>query len=43
MREVEEVFVIDEELKVLREVIKIGRFEKCKNYVLVVGELCVIG
>nr|XP_058952093.1 uncharacterized protein K02A2.6-like [Pocillopora verrucosa] len=42
-REVEEASATDEELKVLREAIKTGRFEKCKNYAPAAGELCVIG
>ncbi|XP_022808778.1 uncharacterized protein K02A2.6-like [Stylophora pistillata] len=42
-REVEEASAADEELKVLREAIKTGRFEKCKEYAPAAGELCVIG
>ena len=42
-REVEEASAVDEELKTLREVIKTGRFEKCKAYAAAAGKLCVIG
>ncbi|PFX23612.1 Transposon Ty3-G Gag-Pol polyprotein [Stylophora pistillata] len=42
-REVEEASAANEELKVLREAIKTGRFEKCKEYAPAAGQLCVIG
>ena len=42
-RKVEEASAVDEELKVLREAIKTGRYEKCKSYAPAAGELCVIG
>ena len=42
-RKVEESSAVDEELKVLREAIKTGRYEKCKSYAPAAGELCVIG
>ena len=42
-RKVEEASAVDEELKVLREVMKTGRYEKCKAYAPAAGELCVIG
>ena len=42
-REVEEASATDEELTVLREAIKTGRFDQCKTYALAAGELCVIG
>ena len=41
-REVEEASAVDEELIVLREAIKTGRFEKCKAYSPAAGEVCVI-
>ena len=42
-RKVEEASAVDEELKVLREAIKTGRYEKCKAYATAAGKLCVIG
>ena len=42
-RKVEEASALDEELKILREAIKTGRYEKCKAYAPAAGELCVIG
>ena len=33
----------DEELIVLRQAIKTGRFDHCKTYAPAAGELCVIG
>ena len=38
-REVEETSAADEELEVLREAIKTGRYEKCKKYAPAAGEL----
>ena len=42
-RETEEASADDEELKEVRKAISTGRFEKCRQYMTVVGELCVIG
>ena len=42
-REIEEASADDEELKEVRKAIAMGRFEKCRQYMTVAGELCVIG
>ena len=42
-REIEKVSAEDEELKEVRKAIATGRFEKCRQYMTVAGELCVIG
>ena len=42
-REIEEASADDEELKEVRKAIVTGRFEKCRQYTTVAGELCVIG
>ena len=42
-REIEEASADDEELKEVRKAIATGRFEKCRQYMTVAGELCVIG
>ena len=42
-REIEEASADDEELREVRKAIATGRFEKCRQYTTVVGELCVIG
>ena len=42
-REIEEASADDEELKEVRKAIVTGRFEKCRQYMTVAGELCVIG
>ena len=42
-REVEEESATDEELTVLREAIRTGRFHQCKTNAPTAGELCVIG
>ena len=42
-REIEEVSADDEELRETRKAIATGRFEKCRQYMTVAGELCVIG
>ena len=42
-REIEEASAEDEELKLLRMAIKTGRFEECKNYRPIAGELCTYG
>ena len=39
-REVEEAFTMDEELTVLQDAIRTGRFEQYKAYTLPTGELC---
>ena len=41
--EIEEASADDEELKEVRKAIATGRFEKCRQYMTVAGELCVIG
>ena len=41
--EIEEASADDEELKEVRKAIVTGRFEKCRQYMTVAGELCVIG
>ena len=43
IREIEEASADDEELKEVRKAIATGRFEKCRQYMTVAGELCVIG
>ena len=42
-REKEEASADDEQLKEVRKAIATGRFEKCRQYMTVSGELCVIG
>ena len=42
-REIEEASADDEELKEVSKAIATGRFEKCREYMTVAGELCVIG
>ena len=42
-REIEEAAAADEELDEVRKAISSGRFENCKQYAPVAGELCVIG
>ena len=42
-REIEEASAVDEELIEVRRAIATGQFEKCKQYMAVAGELCVIG
>ena len=42
-REIEEASADDEELKKVRKAIATGRFERCRQYMTVAGELCVIG
>ena len=42
-REIEEASADDEELKEVRKAIATGWFEKCRQYMTEVGELCVIG
>ena len=42
-REIEEASADDEELKEVRKAIATGRFEKCRQYMTMAGELCVIG
>ena len=42
-REIEEASAIDEELVEVRKAIITGQFEKCKQYMAMAGELCVIG
>ena len=42
-REIEESSAVDEELIEVRRAIATGQFEKCKQYMAVAGELCVIG
>ena len=42
-RQVEEISKDDAELSDLREAIETGRYDKCKPYAPVAGELCVIG
>jgi len=42
-RQVEEASAMDVEMTVLREAIRMGRFEQCKAYAPTAGELCVIG
>ena len=42
-REIEEVSAVDEKLVEIRKAITTGQFEKCKQYMAVAGELCVIG
>ena len=42
-REIEEASAVDEELVEVRKAITTGQFEKCKQYMTVAGELCVIG
>ena len=41
-RQVEEISKDDAELSDLREAIETGRYDKCKPYAPVAGELCVI-
>ena len=41
--EIEEASADDEELKEVRKAIATGLFEKCRQYMTVEGELCVIG
>ena len=41
--EIEEASAVDEELIEVRRAIATGQFEKCKQYMTVAGELCVIG
>ena len=43
IHEIEEASADDEELKEVRKAIATGRFEKCRQYMTVAGELCVIG
>ena len=42
-REVEEASAVDEEMKKLRRAVQSGRYEECKAYAPVAGELCVFG
>ena len=42
-RKIEEASAVDEELIEVRRAIATGQFEKCKHYMAVAGELCVIG
>ena len=42
-REIEEASADDEELREVRKAIATGQFEKCRQYMTVAGELCVIG
>ena len=42
-REVEEASAMDEELTILKEAIRTGRFKQCKAYAPAAGELCVTG
>ena len=42
-REIEEASAVDEELVEVKKAISTGTFEKCKQYIAVAGELCVIG
>ena len=42
-REIEEASAADEELIEVRRAIQTGRFDNCKQYGVVSGELCVIG
>ena len=42
-REIEQASAADDELKEVREAINTGRFDKCKPYTAVAGELCIIG
>ena len=42
-REIEEASADDEEMKEVRKAIATGRFEKCRQYMTVAGELYVIG
>ena len=42
-REIEEASAVDEELVEVRKAITTGQFAKCKQYMAVAGELCVIG
>ena len=42
-REIEEASAVDEELVEVRKAITTGQFEKCKRYMAVAEELCVIG
>ena len=42
-REIEEASADDEELKEVSKAIATGQFEKCRQYMTVVGEMCVIG
>jgi len=41
-REIEEASAVDEELVEVRKAITTGQFEKCKQYMAVAGELCVM-
>ena len=41
--EIEEASAIDEELMEVKKSIESGCFDKCKQYTLVAGELCIIG
>ena len=42
-REIEEASADDEELSLVRQALEKGRFDTCKQYTLVAGELCMIG
>ena len=42
-REIEDASAVDEELVEVRKAIITGQFEKCKQYMAMAGELCVIG
>ena len=42
-REIEEASADEEELREVRKPIATGRFEKCRQYMTVAGEWCVIG
>lgn len=42
-KEIEMESARDEELSEVKEAIKTGKFEKCKSYAPIAGELCVIG
>ena len=42
-REIEEASADDEELRKVRQAMDTGRFDECKPYALVAGELCKIG
>ena len=43
IREIEQTLAVDEELVEVRKAITTGQFEKCKQYIAVARELCVIG
>ena len=43
LSEVEEATIQDEELTEVKQAIQSGRFEKCKSYMPVSGELCISG